>query len=372
MDGAELAELGDLAKLLSKYPVEGPGLSSEGGAKKRKRKGGAQSEWDVGQYDVKDPFVDDSDLAMDEPTHFASSLNGRFFVSVGPIDFSKIDKKGGGGSGKRSASSAAAKAGAEEAAAGPSAAGSAAGAAAAATGAPEPASRIHVAIRDQKTGFTDSINVFLAQRAERKGISVTSISPNHTHAELLAKGKAAAAAAESATTAAAGGSEPPAAGESPMRIGTMLNENGNGTGSAADMSRDVSLSVDPEASRTAKSGSASAAPSRAQEVLEQRNKAKYHAKPVVAPLQEAFDVLKVLVGMADFSEKKKFPPELKRPLVLCAKLAVEVGEYGENYFEHLPGLLPYNRFTLMVGVWTQTDDSSPRTMLIEPSLPHRN
>lgn len=60
-----------------------------------------------------------------------------------------------------------------------------------------------------------------------------------------------------------------------------------------------------------------------------------------------FDHLKNLVSKASFAVKTKFPPELKPPLIETAKLAVELDEYNDNFFNYLPSIFPYNRFTMM-------------------------
>ena len=60
-----------------------------------------------------------------------------------------------------------------------------------------------------------------------------------------------------------------------------------------------------------------------------------------------FDQLKALVSKANFAVKTKFPPELKPPLIETAKVAVELDEYNENFFNYLPSIFPYNRFTMM-------------------------
>lgn len=53
--------------------------------------------------------------------------------------------------------------------------------------------------------------------------------------------------------------------------------------------------------------------------------------------------------MADSWENKaKFPPNLKPRLVQVATEALRLGEYNENFFNYLPKIFPYNRFTMMV------------------------
>lgn len=85
-------DLGDLARLLARYPVQSGTGSRTAGIKKRKK--GVEDPYDVGTYDTKDPFVDDSELVVDEPTFFARSNRG-FFVSQGPVMTSLLGSSGG-------------------------------------------------------------------------------------------------------------------------------------------------------------------------------------------------------------------------------------------------------------------------------------
>ncbi len=66
-----LEGFGGLAKLLAKYPSGEGGPSGAGGAAKKRRRPN-DDKYDIGQYDVRDPFVDDSELDVDEPTTLPS------------------------------------------------------------------------------------------------------------------------------------------------------------------------------------------------------------------------------------------------------------------------------------------------------------
>ena len=48
--------------------------------------------------------------------------------------------------------------------------------------------------------------------------------------------------------------------------------------------------------------------------------------------------------------KGKFPPALKPVLVKIALKAILLGEYNENFFNLMPRIFPYNRFTMFVSV----------------------
>ena len=47
--------------------------------------------------------------------------------------------------------------------------------------------------------------------------------------------------------------------------------------------------------------------------------------------------------------KGKFPPALKPTLAQVALKAVVLGEYDDNFFNLMPKIFPYNRYTLSVN-----------------------
>lgn len=49
--------------------------------------------------------------------------------------------------------------------------------------------------------------------------------------------------------------------------------------------------------------------------------------------------------------KGKFPPDLKPLLSQVALKAIVLGEYDENFFNVMPKIFPYNRFTMTVGTF---------------------
>ena len=65
------------------------------GAKKKKKKKHAASEY----YDTSDPFIDDSELAIDERTWFAQTKQQGFYVSSGEVALLKDNKGVGGAAG---------------------------------------------------------------------------------------------------------------------------------------------------------------------------------------------------------------------------------------------------------------------------------
>ncbi|EIW76914.1 hypothetical protein CONPUDRAFT_130315 [Coniophora puteana RWD-64-598 SS2] len=63
-------------------------------------------------------------------------------------------------------------------------------------------------------------------------------------------------------------------------------------------------------------------------------------------LQTAFDDLKAAISNQTWENKSKFPPTLKPLLAEVALKAVHLGEYDDDFFNLMPVLFPYNRFTM--------------------------
>ncbi|OAX35980.1 hypothetical protein K503DRAFT_772952 [Rhizopogon vinicolor AM-OR11-026] len=63
-------------------------------------------------------------------------------------------------------------------------------------------------------------------------------------------------------------------------------------------------------------------------------------------LQLAIEDLKVAIANESWDVKGKFPPSIKPVLADVALKAVNLGEYDEDFFNLMPLLFPYNRFTM--------------------------
>ncbi|KAK0453033.1 hypothetical protein EV421DRAFT_2073404 [Armillaria borealis] len=63
-------------------------------------------------------------------------------------------------------------------------------------------------------------------------------------------------------------------------------------------------------------------------------------------LQEAIDELKAAIAAEDWTNKGKFPPNIKPVLAKVALKAVELNEYDDHFFNLMPTLFPYNKFTM--------------------------
>ncbi len=93
----DLEGFGSLARLLAKYPAgEGSAASAGASGASKKRRKVNDDKYDIGQYDVRDPFVDDSELNIDEPTHFAKPKADGFYVTQGTVELAKAKAMGKG------------------------------------------------------------------------------------------------------------------------------------------------------------------------------------------------------------------------------------------------------------------------------------
>ena len=272
----ELEDLGDLAKLLQKYPPQ----SSSGAQRKRRA-----DEYDVGSYDTKDPFVDDSELGLDEPTHIVKTRSDGFYVALGPVELARAKSH-------------------------------------------QLSSRSASAFRSSIngsgmgggwSGYARQTNKLLAKRAATRRSQNPIVSPSK-------------AKANEAPSVVVSSSEPPVA--EPRKESSAAAPN------APTESPKAIESDQPPASNSTTDKTLSE--------KAEKKKNKYPVRPVHPQLQKMFDHLKTLVQRASFAVKTKFPPELKPPLIDTAKLAVELDEYNDNFFNYLPSIFPYNRFTMMV------------------------
>lgn len=64
-------------------------------------------------------------------------------------------------------------------------------------------------------------------------------------------------------------------------------------------------------------------------------------------LQASLEGLKDFIAKEDWSVRGKFPPGLKPILADVALKAIHLGEYDDDFFNLMPNLFPYNRFTMM-------------------------
>ncbi|CAE6397262.1 unnamed protein product, partial [Rhizoctonia solani] len=70
-------------------------------------------------------------------------------------------------------------------------------------------------------------------------------------------------------------------------------------------------------------------------------------EPFSPALEERLNGLHDEIKSYSWENKAKFPPNLKPRLTAVALEALKLGEYNENFFNYLPKIFPYNRFTML-------------------------
>lgn len=283
-----LGDLGPFAHLLHKYPV-GEAANGMGGKPKKRRK----RRKEVEEYDSNDPFVDDSELQIDEPTHSAKPVSKGFYVAIGDIELERLQKKQRGVNQAEVSPAAGSVMAGAGAGAGHHHGGGGGGGAGAGTG---------IVLSGNRTGGRDAppsylihgtqlevSNRMIQLRAEERG---RSLSPSIPLEELQ--------------------------GDS---IGLL----------------------DPSDDK--KQAGSRNSPVKTEEEPASKKKT-YPTKPVSKVLAAEFEHLRRLVAKEDFSVRSKFPMSLRPPLRKAARVALELGEYNENFFNYLPAIFPYNRFTM--------------------------
>ncbi|KZT00603.1 uncharacterized protein LAESUDRAFT_764440, partial [Laetiporus sulphureus 93-53] len=69
-------------------------------------------------------------------------------------------------------------------------------------------------------------------------------------------------------------------------------------------------------------------------------------QPFHPELEEMFVAMKAAIAKENWEVKGKFPPSLKPMLAQISLKVVILGEYDDNFFNIMPQLFPYNKFTI--------------------------
>ncbi|RGB37432.1 Ubinuclein conserved middle domain-containing protein [Rhizophagus diaphanus] len=77
-----------------------------------------------------------------------------------------------------------------------------------------------------------------------------------------------------------------------------------------------------------------------------KKKKIYPIEPIRPEIQVLVDAFKVKVDSETFEIKSRFPPNLKPPLMEILTAAYERSQFNENLFKILTNILPYNKFTV--------------------------
>lgn len=300
-------------------------------AGKRKRKN-QQAEY----YDLNDPFIDDSELAIDERTYIAQTKQSGFYVSAGDVALlkdksDKGDRKGGASTLDVPGSPA-----------------------------KKPKSKKLVPTIIPLGGGVTSLSVTKpAAPKPEVDHAPESISAPARSSQTRSKPQA------QAQTHGNGTRETPIALSDTEDIlllsgvpHTSASESPTALLPAPDM-WDTSMSIPASASHaqspnaTSTNGLKRKSSSNAENHNTNTNGSSTKKKRRTVgiesfkpELQEALYELKAAIEKESFEQKGKFPPSLKPMLTNVALLAIRLGDYNETFFDLMPKLFVYNRFTM--------------------------
>ncbi|CAK5272128.1 unnamed protein product [Mycena citricolor] len=254
-------------------------MDAEPAKKKPRKKGKAATEY----YDVNDPFIDDSELAIDERTYFAQTKQKGFYVSSGQVALVR-DK-------------------------------------------PSPKKKTK-----KKLGPALSLNV------PTSTASTSTLKPSSSMPAKKPMSKAAVAVAnkaKSAIAAALGTKDSPIA----------LDEEDEVDG--ANGSRiDAEAESGDEAGKKRKRSSTAAGSIADSDGGPVKKRKPVDISSFSAELQTSIEKLKIAIAQESWETKSKFPPNLKPLLAAVALQAVALDEYDDTFFSLMPHIFPYNKFTM--------------------------
>ncbi|KAF9033118.1 hypothetical protein BJ165DRAFT_758758 [Panaeolus papilionaceus] len=285
-EGAEKGKAGEKEAGVGGEGEEGGSVSVNVavGKKRRKRKP-MTSEY----YDTTDPFIDDSELALDERQFFAQTKQQGFYVSSGEVALLK-DKTPRKPKSKKitfAAGISSALAGAGSSHETPIQVDGGAGVGGSAS----------VAVGSTKVAFKDSVSLSAPVGAAKREGSVAGLGGTGVAGGGISVGTGAPG------VDGAGAGAEVHAGQKRKRHNSIITEGG-----------------------------------KKKKVVDE---SKFHPS-----LQEALKEVRELVAKESWEQKGKFPPGLKPPLAKLAILAIKVDEYDDDFFSLMPSIFPYNKFTM--------------------------
>ncbi|KAG8775456.1 hypothetical protein FRC12_001477 [Ceratobasidium sp. 428] len=337
--------------------AKGDTSAVEGAGKEVKRRRRKRREEDS-EYDLSDAFIDDSDLQRDSRTHFAQTKQQGFYVSSGEVALVK-DKQAP--KPRKRAPAATSK----------------------------PLSKVATTKAAQSRVASTSVSNLNASALaiEVPQPMLTSGAPvyKRTPSPPASSPTAPLSLPPIATPSSDPGFKPdlshlssfnsePGDGtrQSPIALDdAKWDRSGHGTLSPGDVSGRMgspgASSHGMKRQRTETNGaggSGTVTPSGTNGEAKNKKQRKVEGEPFSAEMERFFAELLQEVGTYSWENKAKFPPNLKPRLIQVATEALRLGEYGENFFNRLPKIFPYNRFTMMVRLASFIDNN----MLVLNSL----
>ncbi|KAG8872277.1 hypothetical protein FRB97_007809 [Tulasnella sp. 331] len=316
-------------------------------------------------YDLEDPFIDDSDLFIDAPTHFAQTKQQGFYVSSGDVALVKdrSPKKPTMAASGKSGAPIVAQAqaalglgmdlgGRSGKAKGPSLAALLANATAVAEAPTKvaPMTTIHGEVINAPV-LALSINTAAGQQPQTPGGN--GAGTRESPIALLDEEEGGGGAAAGGAGAGAGNVEHKGRFLPPQ----FIEDGREGGAKRIKIDHDALSSSKPslsgygggiaESSSMMSMGGGGGGGSDAGGT-KKRKISKDALEQIFHPdVTEALRGLKAAVDAATWSQKGKFPPQLKPLLQQVAVHALRHGDYNDDFFDYLPTIFPYNRFTMM-------------------------
>ncbi|GAB1526477.1 hypothetical protein RhiTH_009644 [Rhizoctonia solani] len=307
--------------------VKGDTSAVEGAGKEIKKKRRKRREEET-EYDLSDAFIDDSDLQRDSRTHFAQTKQQGFYVSSGEVALVKDKtvpkprKRVSNAPSKPLSKVAATKAAAQRAASS-----SVANASSATAGAGAGAANTSTAT----AGNTSTLSVsILAAALPQPQPMLTVGAPVYPRTPTPPSSGAQTHSAQSLPPISTPSNDP---GFKPMS--SFAPE-------ASPMDGNTSLGMKRQRTETNGVGNVTTPVGG-----KKPRKTLVDTEPFSVALEERLKELHEEIKTYSWENKAKFPPNLKPRLTTVALEALKLGEYNENFFNYLPKIFPYNRFTML-------------------------
>ncbi|EJD04822.1 uncharacterized protein FOMMEDRAFT_18547 [Fomitiporia mediterranea MF3/22] len=261
-------------------------------------------------YDLNDPFIDDSELALDERTYFAQTKQTGFYVSSGEVALLK-DKSRDKESRERGTSPAR-----------------------------KPRSKRNIVPTIIPLAGTQAVNAAVTSST---GLSTVSAPP---------PSKSATTSPIEPSTAHLSVPGGQGTRETPITL-SDTEDNKPSISTVHPLDTSISISANGIASPTDGDGGIGGGPSAAlkRKASETTPSGKKKRKTIDIDsfhpdLQTSLYELKDAITRESFDQKGKFPPSLKPVLARVALKAIHVGEYNDMFFALMPKLFIYNKYTM--------------------------
>ncbi|KAJ7442545.1 hypothetical protein B0H11DRAFT_2094117 [Mycena galericulata] len=338
-EGEDGSEAGDGEKAKDAKDADGDVEMDADGKpkpKKPKPKKAAKKSKGAGEYyDVTDPFIDDSELAIDERTYFAQTKQKGFYVSSGEVALVRDkspkkpkSKKKAGPALSLTLPTASTSALKPASAAALKKAKSATGAATSKSAPPSKAKGKALGTKESPIPLEDEdedskMDLFGGGAARRVSVK----------GKERADGDDAAAIAEGVNRMKGKWKER-------VAVNGVNGEHKHEEGEGAD--EDVDGGDDEVGKKRKRAGAAvNGGGGEGAKKRKTVDIASFHPD-----LQLSIENMKKAIAAETWETKSKFPPNLKPLLAALALQAITLDEYDDNFFNLMPNIFPYNRFTM--------------------------